>query len=129
MVVSFSPFFQQTVPGVTLTETFEAFCDGAKISGPFWDHILARLVGLPFSKVEEEAGIVDTIVELCSLDSLRGLEANRTGYVDSRLNLRHESLFRKGEAGDWVNHMMPDMARRLDDIIAKKLGASGLTFK
>ncbi|KAF0904806.1 hypothetical protein E2562_037321 [Oryza meyeriana var. granulata] len=72
--------------------------------------------------------MVDAIVELCSLDNMRGLEANKMGYVDSRLNLRRETLFRKGVAGDWVDHMTPEMARRLDDIVAEKLGATGLTF-
>uniref|UniRef100_A0A0E0LA20 Sulfotransferase n=1 Tax=Oryza punctata TaxID=4537 RepID=A0A0E0LA20_ORYPU len=161
IVVSFWHYFQQSVPSVTLAETFEAFCDGAKIFGPFWDHILnywrastacpdnvlflryeellrdptsnvrklAQFVGLPFSDAEEEVGVVDTIVKLCSLDNLRSLETNRTGYVDKRMNLRRETLFRKGIAGDWINHITPEMARRLDDIVAQKLGTMGLIFK
>ncbi|TKW20780.1 hypothetical protein SEVIR_4G111200v4 [Setaria viridis] len=90
---------------------------------------LARFVGLPFSAAEEDAGVVRGIVELCSLDSLRGMEANRTGYVDSRIKIPREALFRKGVSGDWKNHMTPEMVRRMDEIIADKLHASGITFQ
>uniref|UniRef100_A0A0D9WNX6 Sulfotransferase n=1 Tax=Leersia perrieri TaxID=77586 RepID=A0A0D9WNX6_9ORYZ len=188
MVVSFWHFFQQTVPGVTFAETFEAFCDGANISGPFWDHNLgywrasiarpnsvlflryewllgvnlgqrrigiklreswdlapstvmrsnneellrdpaknvrelARFVGLPFSEPPRPRR------RLAFLSNLRSLEVNRTGYVDSRLNLRRDTLFRKGVTGDWVNYMTPEMACRLDDIVEEKLGAAGFSFK
>uniref|UniRef100_A0A0E0LYX1 Sulfotransferase n=1 Tax=Oryza punctata TaxID=4537 RepID=A0A0E0LYX1_ORYPU len=160
MLVSFWHYFQQAV-GVTLAETFETFCNGAMVHGPFWDHILsywrasklrpdnvlflryeellhdpasnvrklAQFVSLPFSDVEEEVGIVDSIIELCSLNNLRNLEVNRTGYVNLKMNLRRETLFRKGVAGDWVNHMTPEMARRLDDIVKEKLSITGFTFK
>ncbi|EEC80335.1 hypothetical protein OsI_22397 [Oryza sativa Indica Group] len=158
------------MPDVSFAETLESYRDddgGAKIYGPFWDHILgywhastsshastevpdnvlflryeellrdpagnvrkmARFVGLPFSEAEEEAGTVEAIVELCSLDRMRGFEANRTGYVDAQRKIPRETLFRKGVVGDWVNHMTPEMARRVDDIVADKFSGTGLTFK
>ncbi|KAF7100586.1 hypothetical protein CFC21_102081 [Triticum aestivum] len=89
---------------------------------------LARFVGVPFSEAEEEAGVVRGIVELCSLGSLRSVEVNRTGYMDG-LKFPRKALFRKGVAGDWANHMTPEMARRMDDIVADKLRATGLTFQ
>lgn len=90
---------------------------------------MARFVGLPFSEAEEEAGTVEAIVELCSLDRMRGFEANRTGYVDAQRKIPRETLFRKGVVGDCVNHMTPEMARRVDDIVADKFSGTGLTFK
>ncbi|CAL5052193.1 unnamed protein product [Urochloa decumbens] len=72
---------------------------------------LARFVGLPFSVAEEEAGVVGGIVELCSLESLRGMEANRTGFVSPQFKFPREALFRKGVADDWRSHMTPEMAR------------------
>ncbi|CAN6196331.1 unnamed protein product [Urochloa humidicola] len=89
---------------------------------------LARFLGLPFSAAEEEAGVVGGIVELCSLDSLRGMEANRTGYMDPRFKLPREALFRKGVVDDWRNHMTPEMARRIDDVAADEFRGMGLTF-
>uniref|UniRef100_J3MCZ4 Sulfotransferase n=1 Tax=Oryza brachyantha TaxID=4533 RepID=J3MCZ4_ORYBR len=161
MAVSMCHYTRRVMPRVSFAETFESYCDGAKIYGPFWDHILgywrassatpdtvlflryeellrdpagnvrklAQFVGLPFSEAEEEAGMVGAIVALCSLDNMRGFEANRTGYVDAQRRIPRETLFRKGVAGDWVHHMTPEMARRLDDIVADKFGGTGLAFK
>jgi hypothetical protein len=89
---------------------------------------LARFVGLPFSAAEEEDGVVRGIVELCSLDSLRGVEANKAGYVDTRTKFPREALFRKGVTDDWKSHMTPEMACRMDDIVADKLRGTGLAF-
>uniref|UniRef100_A0A0E0LA17 Sulfotransferase n=1 Tax=Oryza punctata TaxID=4537 RepID=A0A0E0LA17_ORYPU len=71
-----------------------------------------RSTRLPFSKAEEEAGVVDSIDELCSLNNMRNIEANKTGYMDPRVKIPRDALFRKGMIGDWANYMTPDMARR-----------------
>ncbi|CAL4931664.1 unnamed protein product [Urochloa decumbens] len=89
---------------------------------------LARFVGMPFSAAEEAAGVVRGIVQLCSLDSLRGMEANRTGYMDPRVMFPREALFRKGVADDWRSHMTPEMAHRVDGVVADKFRGTGLTF-
>uniref|UniRef100_A0ACD5ZRT0 Uncharacterized protein n=1 Tax=Avena sativa TaxID=4498 RepID=A0ACD5ZRT0_AVESA len=89
---------------------------------------LARFVGVPFSEAEEEAGVVRGIVDLCSLGSLRNLEVNRTGLMDG-LGFPRKALFRKGVAGDWANHMTPEMARRMDDVVADKFRGTGLNFQ
>jgi hypothetical protein len=89
---------------------------------------LARFVGVPFSEAEEEAGAVRGIVELCSLGSLRNVEVNRTGLMDG-LGFPRKALFRKGVAGDWANHMTPEMARRMDEVVADKFRGTGLTFQ
>uniref|UniRef100_A0A0D9WNX0 Sulfotransferase n=1 Tax=Leersia perrieri TaxID=77586 RepID=A0A0D9WNX0_9ORYZ len=156
MVVSMWHYTKRLMPTVSFAETFESYCDGGKIYGPFWDHIigywrsdsvlflryeellrdpaenvrkLARFIGMPFSMAEDQAGVVDAIVELCSLDKMRGFEGNRTGYVDLQGRIPRETLFRKGVVGDWVNHMTPEMVRRMDDIVADKFRGTGLAFK
>ena len=36
--------------------------------------------------------------------------------------------FRKGNVGDWKNHLIPAMATRIDQIIEQKLTSYGLTW-
>jgi hydroxyjasmonate sulfotransferase len=74
-----------------------------------------------FSKEEEERGVVDAIVELCSLDTLKNTKVNRDGS-DKLLK------FLQGVVGDWSNHMTPEMAQRLDKIVEDALQGSGFTF-
>ncbi|OMP05335.1 hypothetical protein COLO4_08917 [Corchorus olitorius] len=139
-------------------ETFEKFSRGVNLYGPFWDHALgywkqslenpervlffkyeelkedpgnhlrklAEFIGFPISKEEESFNVVDQILELCSFDHLSNLEVNRTGKLLSGHN--KSSFFRRGEVGDWKNHLTPKMAQKLDEITKEKLGASGLTF-
>jgi hydroxyjasmonate sulfotransferase len=73
-----------------------------------------------FSKEEEERGVVDAIVELCSLDTLKNTKVNRDGS-DKLLK------FLQGVVGDWSNHMTPEMAQRLDKIVEDALQGSGFT--
>ncbi|CAM0913507.1 unnamed protein product [Alopecurus aequalis] len=59
---------------------------------------LAEFMGCPFSGEEEASGVVQDIVELCSLDTLKNMDANKMG---SQQEFKNESFFRKGVAGDW----------------------------
>ncbi|KAL2898232.1 Cytosolic sulfotransferase 14 [Bienertia sinuspersici] len=42
---------------------------------------LAEFVGLPFSEEEEKENVVDEIIELCSLKSLKEMEVNKSGIL------------------------------------------------
>ncbi|XP_010458819.1 PREDICTED: cytosolic sulfotransferase 1-like [Camelina sativa] len=85
---------------------------------------LAEFMGYPFTKEEEESGLVNKIVELCSLSNLSGLEVNKTGKT--WMNVDYDSYFRKGEVGDWKNYLTPEMENKIDMIIEEKLKGSGL---
>jgi estrone sulfotransferase len=37
-------------------------------------------------------------------------------------------FYRKGEVGDWVNHVSQEMAEKLESIVKHKLEGSGLVF-
>uniref|UniRef100_A0A0D9X1A5 Sulfotransferase domain-containing protein n=1 Tax=Leersia perrieri TaxID=77586 RepID=A0A0D9X1A5_9ORYZ len=89
---------------------------------------LAAFVGRPFTDVEEAAGAVASVVELCSFERMKGLEVNRTGTAGSYKSLPRDSFFRKGVAGDWANHMSPETAARLDGIFRDKFRGTGLAI-
>ncbi|XP_057801858.1 cytosolic sulfotransferase 5-like [Salvia miltiorrhiza] len=88
-------------------------------------HRVAEFLGCAFSAEEEEGGEVDRILELCSFEGLRGLEVNMKG----KLMVGHAEnsiFFRRGEVGDWKNHLSPEMAERIDRIVEEKFSESGL---
>ncbi|CAL5007622.1 unnamed protein product [Urochloa decumbens] len=96
---------------------------------------LAQFVRQPFSPTEEEAGVAMDIVRLCNFDTLRNLGVNKAAAGSSSSSpspssspFANDSYFRKGEDGDWANHVTPDMARRLDAVVEEKLRGSGLSF-
>ncbi|CAL4981190.1 unnamed protein product [Urochloa decumbens] len=88
---------------------------------------LAEFMACPFSGEEEAAGAVDGVVELCSLESMKGAKGNRSGAT-AALGIENGAFFRKGAAGDWRNHLTPEMAARLDGVVAAALQGSGLAF-
>ncbi|KAF7114415.1 hypothetical protein RHSIM_RhsimUnG0086700 [Rhododendron simsii] len=88
---------------------------------------LAVFMGVPFSAEEEREGVIKEISRLCSFSNLKELEVNKTGR--STPFIENKAFFRRGEVGDWVNHLTPEMVERLNKVIEEKLGGSGLTFK
>jgi hydroxyjasmonate sulfotransferase len=145
-------------PTYTLEEAFALFCEGVSVGGPQWLHVLgyweasrrypdrvlflryeemlrdpagnarrlAAFLGRPFSLEEEAAGAVDDVVELCSFDSLRRVTTG--GRAVTELGVDSRLFFRKGDARDWRNHLTPEMAARLDRVVAGALQGSGFSF-
>jgi hypothetical protein len=88
---------------------------------------LAEFVGHPFSIGEEDAGVVDAIVRLCSFENMIRMEVTKSGKTDFVIGtVENGSFFRRGVVGDWENHLSPETARRIDDITAAKFKDSGL---
>ncbi|KAG8375417.1 hypothetical protein BUALT_Bualt10G0097900 [Buddleja alternifolia] len=140
----------------SLDEAFNMFCDGVLGFGPFCDHLLgywnaslenpdrvlflkyedvkrdpyseikkiAEFVGLPFSEEEEKAGLVGEIAKFCSFDKLKNLEINKTGIHYGPI--KNDSFYRKGDVGEWVNHLTPEMADRMRKLLEAELTGSGL---
>ena len=143
----------------TMESYIDKFCEGEQGFGPFWDHVLgywkeslknpekllflkyedmkedtlvqvkriAEFIGFPFSKEEEGKGAIVEILNLCSLRNLSDLEVNKSGKFMP--NFDNKSYFRKGEVGDWINHLSSSTAERVNKVIEEKLNGSGLTFK
>ncbi|KAL3609302.1 hypothetical protein D5086_000322 [Populus alba] len=142
-----------------IDEGFENICRGVQSYGPFWNSVLsywkaslerpdkvlflkyedlkediilnlkrlAEFLGFPFTEEEEKEGVIEEISRLCSFDNLKDLEVNRSGVRSSGFS--NSAFFRKGEVGDWGNHLSPSMAERFWKIVEEKLDGSGLTFK
>ncbi|KAG7977683.1 hypothetical protein I3843_05G042500 [Carya illinoinensis] len=120
-------------------ETFDKFCQGVKkpqrilclryeeLKEQPTTHLkrIADFLGCPFSSEEETKGTINDISRLCSFDYLSKLEVNKSGTTH---NMKNESLFRRGEVGDWVNYLTPQMLEKLDNIFKEKFHGTGLKF-
>lgn len=85
---------------------------------------IADFLGYPFSSEEEESGLLDGIINLCTFDNLSNLEVNKSGK--SSFGVEKKDFFRQGKVGDWKNFLNAKMVARLDSITQEKFGASGL---
>ena len=57
------------------------------------------------------------------------MDVNKHGKASVVPGLEYKVFFRKGEVGDWVNHLSPSMVERVKRVMEEKLHGSGLTFK
>ncbi|CAK7338265.1 unnamed protein product [Dovyalis caffra] len=89
---------------------------------------LAEFLGQPFTQDEENDGMVQEIIKLCSFENLSNLEINKSSSTATRSRFKNSDFFRKGEAGDWEKYLTTEMAAALDHKIKEKLHDSGLTF-
>ncbi|KAK1394923.1 Sulfotransferase [Heracleum sosnowskyi] len=87
---------------------------------------LARFLGKPLSEEEENSGVLDKIVKLCSIDNLRNLEVNKSGTTS--IGLKNHTFYRNGQVGDWKKYLTSEMASKLDHITEEKFRGSGLSF-
>ncbi|XP_047255437.1 uncharacterized protein LOC107848400 isoform X2 [Capsicum annuum] len=76
---------------------------------------------------EENHGVVDQIVRMCSFENLSNLEVNKNGK-SSASEMEYKVFFRKGEVGDWTNYFTTEMTEKLNHIIEQKFEGSGLRF-
>ncbi|CAO2142244.1 unnamed protein product [Urochloa humidicola] len=90
---------------------------------------LASFLGAPFTKEEEDGGVPEEVVRLCSFKTLSGVNSSKTEVVQrGNLAVKKSAYFRKAKVGDWVNHISEEMGRKLDNIVKEKLKGSGLVF-
>ncbi|KAH8496353.1 hypothetical protein H0E87_019202 [Populus deltoides] len=87
---------------------------------------LSEFLGCPFSLEEENSGVLDEILELCSFENLSNLEVNKIGTLKS--GQEHQVFFRRGEVGDSMNYLTAEMVEKIDMITEQKLHCHGLKF-
>ncbi|XP_062149907.1 cytosolic sulfotransferase 5-like [Alnus glutinosa] len=142
----------------SLEEAFDMFCRGVSDFGPYWDNVLgywkkslenpqkifflkyeemkeqpaanlrrlAEFLGCPLSPEENAQGVEDNILRLCSFDNLSNLEVNKSGKLST--GAENNVFFRRGEVGDWMNHLTAEMIKKLDRITEEKFHGTGLRF-
>lgn len=82
---------------------------------------------LPFSSQEESEGVIEKIIELCSINKLKELEVNKNGVLNNIYE--KNTFFRKGEVGDWANFLTPPMVEKMNKLMEEKLEGTGLSFR
>ncbi|XBI51621.1 hypothetical protein VPH35_034109 [Triticum aestivum] len=87
---------------------------------------LASFLGIPLTEEEEGSSVAEEVARMCSFETLTGLEVNHVGGVSHRNKVHVDKyvFYRKGEVGDWANHMSREMGEKLDRIVQE----SGLVF-
>lgn len=130
--VYFGPFFDHVLgywklslekPNKVLFLKFEDL----KENPSFYLKKLAEFVGMPFSPLEEKEGVIEEIIELCSIGSLKELEVNKRGSIHQYCE--NKRFFREGKVGGWKNYLTPSMADRMKKIMEDKLAGTNLSFK
>nr|XP_004253506.1 cytosolic sulfotransferase 12-like [Solanum lycopersicum] len=87
---------------------------------------LAEFLECLISPEEENSGVVDEILKMCSFENLRNLEVNTNGKFST--GEEYNLFFRKGEIGDWKNYFTTKMSDKLNHTIEEKFQGSGLKF-
>ncbi|XP_074271911.1 cytosolic sulfotransferase 5-like [Silene latifolia] len=88
---------------------------------------LAEFIGMPFSSEEENEGVLDGIIEFCSIKNLKELEVNKNGVLSKYFE--KSSFFRNGNVGDWAQYFTPSMVKKMNELIEQKFVSNGLFFQ
>lgn len=91
---------------------------------------IANFLGCPFSAEEEREGVVQEIIRLCSFENLSKLEVTEHGVFQMTKDfaIENQHFLRKGQIGDWENHLTTEMVECLDRITEQRFAGSGLNI-
>ncbi|KAK4727093.1 hypothetical protein R3W88_032010 [Solanum pinnatisectum] len=102
----------------SIEEMFYLFCEGAILYGP--------ILGMSLFHRGRNSGVVDEILQMCSIENLSNLMVNTNGKFST--GEEYKLFFRRGEIGDWKNYFTKEMSDKLNHIIEEKFQGSGLKF-
>ncbi|KAG8381925.1 hypothetical protein BUALT_Bualt05G0023400 [Buddleja alternifolia] len=134
-----------------IDETFDMFCQGIQLYGPFWEHVLGywnahlknpeKVLFLKYEDLKMETTLyIKKIAEFIGFPF--SLEEEEQGLIEEISNfcsfenisnleankkgkfmgiVENSSFFRKGEIGDWKNYLTPEMAERVKELMESKL--------
>lgn len=86
---------------------------------------IAEFLGCPFTEDEVARGVVEEISKFCSFENMKNMEVNVTGKL-ANTDIQNKIFFRKGEVGDWKNHLPESVSERLIKLMQEKLGDADL---
>nr|XP_043634809.1 cytosolic sulfotransferase 17-like isoform X2 [Erigeron canadensis] len=92
---------------------------------------LAEFMGVPISVEEQKNQVVEKIITLCGFEHLKNLEVNKSGkytHINNKPVCGNHVFFRRGEVGDWQNHLTKEMGDKIDQITQDKFKDFGLTL-
>ncbi|KMS98778.1 hypothetical protein BVRB_3g068550 [Beta vulgaris subsp. vulgaris] len=87
---------------------------------------LAEFIGMPFSTEETNEGVIEEIIELCSIKNLKELEINKSGLHTKHVD--NKAFFRDGKVGGWTQYITAPMLERMNKLMEQQLGGTGLSF-
>ncbi|XP_055889878.1 sulfotransferase 1C1-like isoform X2 [Biomphalaria glabrata] len=131
--------------------TFDDYCqlfvEGLVHYGPWWKHVkeawdrkdednilvlfyedlqedvhrvvrdIANFLNKPLTETQVEA-----IARHCSFDTMKNNKAANYDWLkDVGMAKQEESFLRKGQVGDWRNHLKPEISDQLDEMVASHL--------
>ncbi|KAL6126102.1 hypothetical protein ACLB2K_074153 [Fragaria x ananassa] len=82
---------------------------------------LTSFIDYSFTEEEERNSVIEDVAKLCSFETMKKLEINKTGMFV--MNMENKYLFRKAAVGDWVNYFTPEMEERMSKLIEESLVA------
>lgn len=89
---------------------------------------LAEFLGCPFQGNDEGEKELEDIVRNCSFETLSNLEVNKSDDLLRNFMLPYNSFFRKGQVGDHLNFLKPEMIERIDAITKEKFLSLGFSY-
>lgn len=81
---------------------------------------LAKFIGCPFTSKEEDDGLVQEIVNLCSFEKLSEVSKVNQNSTTTKKVLSNDIYFRKGIVGDSVKYLTTEMIQIIDNITKEK---------
>jgi len=148
-------FYKKCNYDVPIEESFANFCQGVKLGGPYFDHVLEywrvcnekpgalfltyeELKKEPHKKVKRLAEFlecplnpneIEQVVWRCSHDRLSNLAVNKDPSKVHWTGWDFSSFFRKCIIGDSMNYLTPDMVEQLRELARQKWERYGLKFQ
>ncbi len=72
--------------------------------------------------------MIDKVVAETSFGSMKKDDTANLSIVDKYANPDSGAFMRKGEVGDWRNHLTPEQSAEIDQLCKEKFKDTGLVF-